>query len=693
MLSVRSSSSSSASLRETTEGETHCVNKHDDNDIDMTSDTSEFQFKSDLPDDPTYAELSPISMIPIEVLQLIFSHFSHKPDLVSLLRVCKKWANLIVEMLWFRPALTSYRAMKGIQKVMEFDRSSTVWDYRRFIRRLNMSFVYEYVTDDFLLLFKGCPNLERLTLVNCSQLSSKAICMVLEGCTKLQSIDMTGLEDINDSVLKALGYNSTRLQGLYAPCCPQVTREGIAHIYNNCPMLKRMKITENDTIQDEDMIKFVENCKSLIEVDVHACTQLTNESFRRVFMDLEQLREFRTSHNGNITDLLFRHLPDRIQLDRLRVIDLTSCFNITDESVERIVQAAPRLRNVCLSKCANITDNSLRSLARLGKNLHYIHLGHCSNITDLGIVLLSRSCHRLQYIDLACCSELTNTALVELAHLPRLKRIGLVKCTNITDLGMSTFVMRRGHDDTLERVHLSYCTNLGLAPIHALLQSCPRLTHLSLTGIRAFLRGDITQYCRDPPTDFNEHQRNLFCVFSGQGVKRLRDHLTRLYLQNPEAFRDTVMENQADPEQAWGAFALRFPPPNGQAVPQMLEMERFRRAVQAQMIDGAENAEGEREGQQPQLPIQNFLPLGPPQMNPPFIQPGWRPGQDFGNRFNPVGNNNNNNNNNNRLIPILRVPDGAPMAQILRNQQAVPIVAPVQQPLNDDIEVEEIDSD
>lgn len=32
-----------------------------------------------------------------------------------------------------------------------------------------------------------------------------------------------------------------------------------------------------------------------------------------------------------------------------------------------------------------------------------------------------------------------------------------------------------------------------------LLNSCPRLTHLSLTGVQAFLRVDLEQFCRDAP--------------------------------------------------------------------------------------------------------------------------------------------------------------------------------------------------
>ena len=42
------------------------------------------------------------------------------------------------------------------------------------------------------------------------------------------------------------------------------------------------------------------------------------------------------------------------------------------------------------------------------------------------------------------------------------------------------------------------------------------------------LRREITQYCREPPSDFNEHQKSLFCVFSGHGVNQLRNYLNQV---------------------------------------------------------------------------------------------------------------------------------------------------------------------
>ncbi|KAH3686916.1 hypothetical protein WICPIJ_002077 [Wickerhamomyces pijperi] len=492
-----------------------------------------------------YGGHAAINKLPPEVLLLIFSQIPHKPDLVPLLTVCRKWGDLVVELLWFRPSLTDKRAVAGIKEVMSLERSSTYWDYRRYIRRLNLSFVVQKVDDHFLHLFEGCTNLERLTLVNCSGLTHTPIVGILQGCSKLQSVDMTGVKDITDDIFNALAENSPRLQGLYAPQCPQITNGAFLNIVRNCNMLKRVKVSDCANINDQSILELVEKCKSLIEVDVHNCPEITDESLQVLFADLEQLREFRISQNTNISDNIFRNIPEFMLFERLRIVDFTSCVRITDRTVERIVVCAPRLRNVVLSKCLSITDASLRALSSLGKNLHYIHLGHCSNITDEGVITLIDRCRRLQYIDLACCSQLTNRSVAALKDLPRLRRIGLVKCTNINNQGIMEMIRGRGDNDSLERVHLSYCLNLELYPIFKLLMACPKLTHLSLTGIDCFLREEITRFCRDAPPDFNEHQKSLFCVFSGQGVKKLREYLMQEYQKGtiPPIQMDRVMNN------------------------------------------------------------------------------------------------------------------------------------------------------
>jgi len=192
----------------------------------------------------------------------------------------------------------------------------------------------------------------------------------------------------------------------------------------------------------------------------------------------QSLRELRLSGCELIDDLAFLSLPPNRTYDHLRILDLTSCVRLTDLAVQKIIEVAPRLRNLVLAKCRNITDVAVHAISKLGKNLHYVHLGHCGQITDEAVKRLVQSCNRIRYIDLGCCTNLTDDSVTRLATLPKLKRIGLVKCSAITD--ESVFALARanhkprarrdahGHiaeefyASSLERVHLSYCTNLTL---------------------------------------------------------------------------------------------------------------------------------------------------------------------------------------------------------------------------------------
>jgi F-box and leucine-rich repeat protein GRR1 len=263
-----------------------------------------------------------------------------------------------------------------------------------------------------------------------------------------------------------------------------------------------------------------------------------NEPITALLQYGRSLRELRLANCELISDAAFLALPPRQVFEHLRILDLTSCARLTDQAVEKIIDVAPRLRNLVLAKCRNITDTAVAAISRLGKNLHYVHLGHCGHITDDAVTKLVAACNRIRYIDLGCCTKLTDASVMKLATLPKLRRIGLVKCHLITDKSVYALSQsnRRFHtpnfpfahdagighssniggSSSLERVHLSYCTNLTLRvsnicdqklppliltqSIIGLLNNCHRLTHLSLTGVHAFLRSDLEVYCRDAPT-------------------------------------------------------------------------------------------------------------------------------------------------------------------------------------------------
>jgi len=278
-----------------------------------------------------------------------------------------------------------------------------------------------------------------------------------------------------------------------------------------------------------------------MEMDLASCSLMTNSAIQSVFKTLPQVRDINMTLLSEITDASFSWiLPTVHRFEQLRVLNLTSCTLVTDETLFKIIPAAPRLRSLTLTKCDRITDAGASVIKILGKHLHYLHLGHCSKLTDKSISTLAQNCTRIRYLDLACCSKLTDAAVFSLAQLPKLRRIGLVKCSNITDHGIYAMLVSHVVPQTLERVHLSYCVHLSDTAVAALVNQCSKLTHLSVTGVPSFMSPRYQKFCRVPPSEFTAHQREVFCVFSGKGVRELRHYMQ----ENPAVASSTLPNNR-----------------------------------------------------------------------------------------------------------------------------------------------------
>lgn len=471
---------------------------------------------------------TPISRLPPELLNHIFKFITERGDLYKTIYVCKYWFKLTIDALWLRPNLVKDKPLLELSNLLSKPVSSLTVPYHLMIKRLNLSSVTNALTDEILLNFTVCTQLERLTLIGCQEITDESLVPFFASCHNILSVDLTNVFKITDKSIISLASNCKKLQGIYATACKELTDDSIVCLAESCPSIKRLKLTSCSNITDYSVQKIIQNCTSLVELDLADCNKISDATAAMAFIRLPQLREFRLAFDMNISDSAILSLPPSAFYDKLRLMDLTSCSLITDDSIERLISVAPRLRHLVLAKCVNITDLSLNAITKLGRNLHYLHLGHCSNITNRGISSLVKACNRIEYIDVASCTQLTDQGVQDLATLPKLRRVGLVKCQNISDNSILSFAHRTGPDNTLERIHLSYCSSITTHSITALVNACDRLTHLSLSGVPAFLKDEFTRYCRDPPPDFNEHQQRSFCVFSSTGVKGLREQLNKM---------------------------------------------------------------------------------------------------------------------------------------------------------------------
>ncbi|KAH8692787.1 putative ubiquitin ligase complex F-box protein GRR1 [Talaromyces proteolyticus] len=491
----------------------------------------------------------PIGRLPPEILISIFSKLSSPVDMLNCILVCQKWAANCVGILWHRPSCNRFENLRSV--VTSVGKQDSYFPYSDLIKRLNLSALTDKVSDGTVLPFTHCKRIERLTLTNCSKLTDKGVSDLVEGNRHLQALDVSELRSLTDHTLFTVAKNCPRLQGLNITSCSKISDESLVVVSESCKHLKRLKLNGVTQVTDRSILSFAENCPSILEIDLHACRQVRSPSVTALLSTLRNLRELRLPYCTEIDSSAFLKLPRQPLFESLRILDLTACENVGDDAVERIIDSAHRLRNLVLAKCKYITDRAVLAICKLGKNLHYVHLGHCANITDEAVTQLVKSCNRIRYIDLACCNNLTDRSVQQLATLPKLKRIGLVKCGAITDSSILALARSRASphplgSSCLERVHLSYCANLTMEGIHALLNHCPRLTHLSLTGVHAFLREELTAFCREAPPEFTQQQRDLFCVFSGEGVSRLREFLNRNAVPYPEGPEATMYDDDEE---------------------------------------------------------------------------------------------------------------------------------------------------
>ncbi|KAG5648911.1 hypothetical protein DXG03_000260 [Asterophora parasitica] len=495
---------------------------------------------------------SPMSHLPAEILIHILKHLHSTRDVLSALRVSRTWCECSVELLWHKPVFPKYETLKKMARSLVAPHQTFI--YARFIRRLNLSTLSGGVRDEILSTFASCDRLERLTLINCENITVNALTRVLPSYPNLVAVDLTGVTNTTNEAVIGLALAAKRLQGINLAGCTNVSDEGILAFAQNCPMLRRVKLSGLTTLTDAPISAIAESCPLLLEIDLNHCHLITNVSIREIWIHSTHMREMRVSHCSLLTDAAFpapprmdglvlhdtphpfpvntsdpSELPPLVlsrPLEHLRMLDLTACSLVTDDALEGIISYAPKIRNLVLSKCSLLTDRSVENICKLGRHLHYLHLGHAAKITDSSVRTLARSCTRLRYVDFANCVLLTDMSVFELSSLPKLRRIGLVRVNNLTDEAIYSLGERH---TSLERIHLSYCDQISVLAVHFLLQKLDKLTHLSLTGVPAFRQPELQQFCRPPPKDFNSTQQSAFCVYSGKGVSQLRSFLSALF--------------------------------------------------------------------------------------------------------------------------------------------------------------------
>jgi F-box and leucine-rich repeat protein GRR1 len=180
----------------------------------------------------------PIHQLPSEIIIGVFAKLNNSSDLFHCMLTCKRWAKNAVDLLWHRPACTTWKNHEFICRTLA--EPKPYFSYGDFIKRLNLAALAENVSDGSVTPLAVCTRVERLTLTSCKNLTDGGLTALVENSSWLLALDISGDEQISERSMMAIAANCRRLQGLNISGCRKISNESMVKLAESCRYIKRV---------------------------------------------------------------------------------------------------------------------------------------------------------------------------------------------------------------------------------------------------------------------------------------------------------------------------------------------------------------------------------------------------------------------------------------------------------------------
>nr|XP_008255665.2 F-box/LRR-repeat protein 2 isoform X2 [Oryctolagus cuniculus] len=306
--------------------------------------------------------------------------------------------------------------------------------------------------------------LQELSLHSCRDLSTEAVTTLCRQQPGLTSLDLSGCSELTDGALLAVSRGLRHLRCLCVGKLQRLTDAG-------CTALGGLR--------------------QLQSLDMAECCLVSGRELARALGPLHgvplPLASLRLAYCSSLKDAsVFSMIP--VLGQSLRVLDLSSCVALTNQTLQAICTYLTHLSVLRLAWCKELCDWGLLGLREPSEEPTHMpqprpELEHQdsgpkeSSLQPRGPSLLVLQA--LQELDLTACSKLTDASLAKVLQFPQLRQLSLSLLPALTDLGL--VAVARGCP-SLERLALSHCGRLSDEGWAQAAGSWPRLQHLNLSS-------------------------------------------------------------------------------------------------------------------------------------------------------------------------------------------------------------------
>ncbi|CAK5020322.1 unnamed protein product [Meloidogyne enterolobii] len=228
---------------------------------------------------------------------------------------------------------------------------------------------------------EGCKRLEELNISWCEQITDLGLFYIAKNCINLKTLFCKGLENITSNCFANLEMAELRRLSLHS--CPNVLDETINDIARHCPRLEFLSLSNCKEITDLSLVAISQGCPRLKDIELAGCINLTDAGFIQLSKNCHELER----------------------------MDLEECLLITDITISNLNNGCPNLLSLSLSHCENLTDIGLAELCASHKDrIQVLELDNCPNITDNTLESM-KMLQVLERIDLYDCQMITKDAI------------------------------------------------------------------------------------------------------------------------------------------------------------------------------------------------------------------------------------------------------------------------------------------
>ena len=307
-----------------------------------------------------------------------------------------------------------------------------------------------------------------------------------------ETIDLEQITDLSDEVLHSMAqFGGSHITTLRLGDCNKVTLKAVAGFVRNFPLVSSISLNAHDSV-DDDWLRELCAALDLQELNISGCTRITDSGLAYAVASSGGLRHLDCSYCDLVSEQSVFALAK--WCTRLEGVNLRGCSLVPVSAFSALFSSCPRLSVMNLSGLRAISSELFHPSIGF-RWLQSLNVSNCRRFNDKGLQHLARI-DTMQCLILHANTGVTDLGLDAIATWPKLAKLSLARCPQITDSGM--LKVAQGCRQ-MKQLQIDFCVGISDTGVSFVADFCSELNHLSVRGCSQVTEVGVRcvlQHCR-----------------------------------------------------------------------------------------------------------------------------------------------------------------------------------------------------